>query len=180
MREDDRQPGRIPLAAIGLLACLLCALAPAGGFAEAAQPSPSALSVRIAGGDEAPLLLDEEAIKALPQRSFTTLDPWDGKIHEFSGVLLSVLLEKAGAPAQAAKITVTARNKYTIPIRRSDCEKYGYLLAWKMDGRPFGDDKATRNRGFASIAIDFTGRPELDPELYKHQLVWQVSEIVVE
>lgn len=73
-----------------------------------------------------------------------------------------------------------AENKYSIPIRRTDYEKYNYLLAWKMDGQSFTSDAASRHRGFISIAINFSRYPELEPELFKHQLVWQLKEIDIE
>ena len=49
-----------------------------------------------------------------------------------------------------------------------------------MDDQLFGDDKATKNRSSFDIAIDFTRHPELNPELYKHQSVWQVNGIIAE
>ncbi|GAB1484705.1 hypothetical protein MASR2M78_35230 [Treponema sp.] len=38
----------------------------------------------------------ENDIRAMPQHSFSTIDPWDGKKHEFTGVLLADLLARAG------------------------------------------------------------------------------------
>jgi len=122
----------------------------------------------------------EAEIMALPQHSFFVVDPWDGKMHEFTGVLLAELLSRAGILKSATKITAIAVNNYEIPIRRVDYERYGYLLAWKIDGHLFAEEKATKNRGFLSIAVDFTSHPELDPELIKHQLVWQLNQILVE
>jgi len=148
---------------------------PAGLTAEKADLT---LRGRIAGG--LPLYLDLATLQAFPQSSFACVDPWDGKRHLFTGILISDLLARAGIEAGATRIVVEAKNKYSIPIRRADWERYGYMLAFRLDDRPFSEDKATRNRGLLIVAIDFAKYPELDPELYKHQLVWQVADILVE
>jgi hypothetical protein len=157
-----------------LLAAMLALLTPA----LSAEAVDLAISGKVGGG--APVLLGLAAVMALPVRSFTCVDPWDGKPHKFTGALLSDVLERAGIDASSYRITVTARNKYSIPIRRTDYEKYGYILAWKLDDALFADDKATKNRGELIIAIDFAKNAELDPQLYKHQLVWQVNGIIAE
>ncbi len=127
-----------------------------------------------------PLLFDLAAISALPARSFTTIDPWDGKEHSFEGVLLSDLLAAVGIDPAATRITVLARNKYSIPIKRADYEHYAYILAWKIDGHLFAADPSTKNRSVFSVAIDFARNKDLDPILFKHQLVWQTKYITVE
>jgi hypothetical protein len=144
----------------------------------AAEPAVVTVRGKVAGGG--PVRLDEAAIMALPAATFNSIDPWDRKEHSFTGPLLSDALARAGIDKAATRITVTAKNGYAIPIRRSDYEKYGYLLALKMDGQRFRDQASTANRGLAIIAIDFAKHRELDPELYKHHLVWQVADILVE
>lgn len=131
-------------------------------------------------GNGGTVLLDLATVMALPANSFTCIDPWDGKEHRFTGALLSDLLARAGIDKSATRITVTAKNKYSIPIRRVDYEKKAYILAWSLDDRAFGEDKATKHRGLFIIAIDFAKHEDLDPQLFKHQLVWQVSDILVE
>lgn len=173
----------------GVLA-LVAAVAVAQGAGKAALdaiPLPTGLSAATAdltidgkiGGGSA-VYFDAATIKSFPAHSFSCVDPWDGKQHKFTGALLSDILSRAGIDASSYRITVTATNKYTIPIRRSDYEKFGYILAWKLDDALFADDKATKNRGKLIVAIDFAKYPELDPQLYKHQLVWQVNGIVAE
>lgn len=144
------------------------------------NPAPVILTVQGKIGAAVTVSFTAADIMALPPHGFSTVDPWDGKKHEFSGVLLSDVLSSAGIARSATRITAKAGNNYSIPIRRTDLEKFGYLLAWKIDGHLFGDDKSTKNRGFLSIAVNFTEYPELDPELIKHQLVWQLNEITVE
>jgi hypothetical protein len=136
-----------------------------------------AIRGKVAGGI---LLLDLKTVMAFPAVEFTCLDPWDGKEHKFTGALLSDILARAGIEKAATRITVTAKNKYTIPIRRVDYEKNGYILAWKIDDQLFSEGKSTKNRGVFIIAIDFAKHAELDPQLFKHQLVWQANDILVE
>jgi hypothetical protein len=183
------KPLRVHLAfpALLLFGAFALGAQPVGpGTAATASPRPGltaetadlVIRGKTAGG--APLLLDLAAIMTLPARSFTSLDPWDGKQHRFTGATLAAVLERAGIDPSAARVTVTARNGYSIPIRRADWEKYEYLLAWAIDDHLFAEDPATRNRGPLSLAIDFSRWKELDPTIYKHQLVWQAKDILVE
>jgi hypothetical protein len=175
---------------------VLALLAGAAAFASAQSPGrpsldsirlPSGLSAETADlairgslGEGSPVLLDLATIMSFPAYSFTSIDGWDGKTHKYTGALLEDVMSRIGMAASATRITVTAKNKYTIPIRRSDYEKYGYLLAWKIDDHLFGDEPATRNRGKLAIAIDFASHADLDPQVFKHQLVWQVNDILAE
>ncbi len=175
---------------LGLALAWAAAFAVAQGSEKAAIDAirlPAGLSaatadLRIGGairGGSA-VLLDAAAVKTFPARSFTCVDPWDGKEHRFVGALLSDIMYRVGIDESVTRITIFAKNKYSIPIRRSDYEKFGYILAWMMDGDLFAEDKATKNRGTFIIAINFAKYPELDPQLYKHQLVWQACEIIAE
>jgi hypothetical protein len=178
----------------GLALCealvLAAAMAAAQGAGKAgidSIPRPAGLSAATADltisgkvGDGSAVLLDAATVESFPAYSFTCVDPWDGKAHKYTGALLSDILRWAGIDASSSRIIVTAKNKYSIPIRRSDYEKFGYLLAWKLDDLPFADDKATRNRGTFIIAIDLDKHANLDPEVYKHQLAWQVNGIIAE
>jgi hypothetical protein len=170
-----------------LILPLIASLASLPSLSAADEPKARPLTAETADlaiggmvGAGSAVFMDLAAVMALPARSFACVDPWDGKPHRFTGALLSDLLARAGIDRASTRITVTAKNKYSIPIRRADYEKFGYILAWKLDDALFAADKATRNRGKLIIAIDFAGHPELDPQLYKHQLVWQVNGIVAE
>jgi len=127
-----------------------------------------------------PFLLDMKTIKSLPTITFSTVDPWDGKVHEFTGVPLEGILDWIGIEDGASSLVLTARNQYSVPIRREDYEKYGYILAYAMDGADFSSDPATKKRGPLAIAIDFTKNKDLAQEVYKHQLLWQLHEIKVQ
>jgi hypothetical protein len=167
---------RNPLVSALLCLVMLFSLAVFG----AAEDAAADLTIQGRIGDGSAITLDLATVMDLPAHSFSCVDPWDGKEHRFTGVLLQEMLSRYGIESSSTRVTITAKNKYSIPIRRVDYERCGYILAWKIDGRLFGDDKATKNRGSFIISIDFAKHPELDPQLYKHQLVWQVNGILVE
>ena len=125
------------------------------------------------------LYIDLKSLISLPSVSFTSLDPWDGKSHKFTGVLLKDVMTWVGIENSVSTLVLTARNQYSIPIRRDDYEKFGYIIAYRMDGTDFSANPATKKRGPLAIAIDLTKNKKLDPEIYKHQLVWQLAEILV-
>ena len=127
-----------------------------------------------------PLLLDMKTIKSLPAITFSSVDPWDGKVHQFTGVLLEGILDWIGIEDSAYSLVLTARNQYSVPIRREDYERYGYIIAYAMDGKEFSADPDDKKRGPLAIAIDFTKNKDLAQEVYKHQLLWQLHEIQIQ
>jgi hypothetical protein len=149
-------------------------IVPAG---VAAEKSVLVLSGRIAGG--APVQLALDTLLKFPSTSFTTTDPWDQKEHRFEGVLLHPLLVRFGMDAEAALVEVSAANGYQATIRVQDLRRYGHLLAYRMDGALTSTLADLTKRGALQIALDFQGQPGLSPDLYKHQLVWQVVRITV-
>lgn len=153
------------------------------GFREVGTGSASAQSAdltiggAIAGG--APIYLDLETVRAYPKTQFRATDPWTEGVHLYQGVHLSQLLQFLGIEPEASVIEVHATNDYSAVIRRSDLENYRYILAYGVDGELFTEIDGMENRGTYVIAIDFESHRELDVEVYKHQLVWQVDEIRV-
>lgn len=157
----------------------------AGAFAgiplpEGLTAESAALVVSGKISPSSPVYLDLETIRSFPATSFTTIDPWDGKTHVFTGVLLAPLLQRLGIEGEATSILLGARNSYTTAIRRADYERCGYILAYAIDGKDFGADPATKRRGPLAIAIDFTANPTLSVDIYKHQLIWQLTGIIAQ
>ncbi|MEI6875886.1 MAG: hypothetical protein WCL50_12255 [Spirochaetota bacterium] len=146
-------------------------------FPTGLVPEQADLTLRGRIGQSGILCLDLKTIMSLPSITFRSVDPWDGKEHSFTGVSLKDFLAWAGIVDASSSLLLTAKNRYSIPIKRSDYETISYVLAWMMDGKVFSDDPATRKRGPLAIAIDFSKNKTLAMELYKHQLVWQLSDI---
>jgi len=170
---------------LGGLALPLCAQSRGGAadFAAVAIPAsvaPDQVVLRVtgalAGGSAS---LDLATIQAFPHVTFTSLDPWVGSPHEFTGVLLLPLLQRLGMATSASVVEVAAANAYKASIRVADMKDHPYLLAYRMDGKLMRDAPEMRKRGALMIALDFDRRPDLDVEVYKHQLVWQVVTIEV-
>lgn len=126
-----------------------------------------------------PIRLDLTTLCAFPATRFTIRDPWDLQEHLFEGVLLLPLLQRLGLGAGAELIEVSAANGYRAASRIADLRRFGYLLAYQMDGELTADRKALTKRGALQTALDFDGRPKLSVDVYKHQLVWQVVRIEV-
>jgi hypothetical protein len=133
---------------------------------------------RIVAG--ATVYLDLQTIMSFPSETFSTIDPWDGKVHRFTGVNLERFLDRLGIEKDAGSLLLKAKNNYSIAIKREDYERYGYILAWAIDGQLFGVDPTTKKRGPVAVAIDFSSNKNLDTEIYKHQLIWHVIDILVQ
>ena len=155
-------------------------IALAFGSAQAPGQQVPELMVRGKIGGAGVRYLDLATIMALPSVTFSSVDPWDAKQHSFTGVPLNTLLASLGIEKSATSLVLTARNNYRIPIKREDYEEYGYILAYMIDGRLFSEDPSTSMRGPLFIAIDFSRHKTLSMDVYKHQLVWQLSEILVQ
>ena len=126
-----------------------------------------------------PAYLDMETIRALPQRTFTTYDPWDKKTQKYTGVEIYDLLNYLRLEKSATYIEVIAANDYRIPIMIEDLEKYDYILSYMVNGTLYPENKAYKRKGSLAVAINFDGNKDLDIEVYKHQLAWQVVMIIV-
>lgn len=154
-------------------------------FAETMQlpdiPAEQALLTIVIPGEDGPkkIYLDAQTIIALPSTEFTALDPWGKGRHSYKGVNLHDLILWCHGEESFHSITVAARNDYSIEIQQKDMEKYTYILAYAIDGIVLpGNNDRPRKRDFI-IAIDFDRHPDMEKQVYKHQLVWQVNRIVI-
>jgi len=137
------------------------------------------LIVEGTAGGRQEIRLDLETITRFPTESFTSPDPWTGGRHEYGGVPLYGLLDALGLPEEATTVRVIAANAYEADVRLSDLKEHQYLLATMIDGAPVAGDPSLSKRGKLFIALNLEAGGELDPEVYKHQLVWQVVRLVV-
>jgi hypothetical protein len=157
-----------------ILFALLAILGISSAFAQAAAPDIPVLAITGKAGPRVFALAD---LEALPQAEFAAIDPWSGKEHSYSGPLFSDILKKAGIAKDAVSVTVKAANDYQASVRMDDLRKYRYIIAIKLDGAVMAGKPELRKYGAFMVAIDFKRSPELDAEIYKNQLVWQVVEI---
>jgi len=126
-----------------------------------------------------PAYFDLSSLMVLKPHSFKHKSHWTGKVKEYTGVSFIRLLEVLGLDESATYVEVVASNNYKISIKISDLKKYDYLLAYKLDNKLYSAHDPKDDKGPVSIAINFDKHPELDWEIYKHQLVWFVEAIYV-
>lgn len=115
----------------------------------------------------------------LPAVTFGVSHPNNGQKSQYTGILLDDFLNHLGLNPEAEYLIVKASNDYKVAIKISDINQYEYLLSYKKDGKFYDQLPADQNRGPLVIAINFDKDPELDYDIYKHQLVWFVENITI-
>ena len=120
-------------------------------------------------------VFDEAMLMALPWHSIETSTPWtDGK-NLFEGVRLSSILDRIGV-GKAEILRVMALNEFENFIPVSDVEKYGVLLAMRMDGKAL----SRRDKGPIWLVYPRDDFPELQDERQDSKWVWQLTRIEVQ
>ena len=74
----------------------------------------------------------EVQLLALPAHSITTATTWTPR-STFTGPLLADILKTVGASGSAVEIHTLDDYTYTIPV--SDCDRYGVVVAYSMNGQ---------------------------------------------
>ncbi len=125
--------------------------------------------------------LDVETITAFPEISFTAHDLWDNRDRKYTGASLIQLLDAVGMDESATAVEVFAENDYHVPIRISDLRTYEYILCYRIDDVLLdGATESLQNKGSLVIAINFHKHPDMDVDVYKNQLVWQVTRMIIQ
>lgn len=124
--------------------------------------------------------MDIQTLKAFPKTSFEAYEPWGKKREHYTGVSIIDLLNYLDIINSVSHIQVIAANDYKIPIKLQDLKQFEYILAYMIDGVILKGKKEFTKKGSIIIAINFDKNKEMDMEIYKSQLVWQVKTIIVE
>jgi len=114
---------------------ILClAIALAAGSAQAASMSLDVMGKITTTTDPSHMVyhFTQAQLLALPVHSITTSTTWTPR-STFSGPLLSDVLKQAGA--QGSQIEVRTLDDYTETIPLSDCDRYGVIVAYSMNGK---------------------------------------------
>lgn len=118
-------------------------------------------------------IFDLEMLDALPQRVTKATTPWYTGEHEFSGVIISDLLEYLGAEGE--NVTFTALNDYSSEIPMEEIKDLPVILATRVDG----EELSVRDKGPLFVIYPF----DLDSTLYNEVIfgrsVWQVASVTV-
>ncbi|WP_413204200.1 molybdopterin-dependent oxidoreductase [Rhodospirillum sp. A1_3_36] len=161
-----------PQLASGLvLTCLLCLGAPLSP-AWADQPILS-VAGPLDQGEPATFSLAD--LKALGMQTITTTTPWTGdETPTFTGPLLRDVL--AAAKEAGRRLTVTAKDGYSVQIPFMDAADWNVILAIEMDGAPL--DPTTY--GPAWVIYPYDTNPILITDLYQERSIWKVVRIDME
>ncbi|MBT4290655.1 MAG: hypothetical protein HOD92_25290 [Deltaproteobacteria bacterium] len=126
-----------------------------------------------------PAYFDLETIKKFPAVSFKSFDPWDKKKRIYEGVRIIDLITFLKIDNSVTRIEVIAKNNYKAVISVKDLRKFNHILSYKMDDQYYNKLSGKENKGPLSVAINFDAQADIDIDIYKHQVVWWVSRIIV-
>jgi hypothetical protein len=119
-------------------------------------------------------VFDMAMLEKLPQRTFTTLTPWDKQPIKFTGPLLRDVL--AAAKATGSTIKAAALNDYQSSIPLDDSQKFDVILAHKMNDQ----DIPVKTKGPLFIVYPYDSKPELRSTVYYERSAWQLKSLAIE
>ena len=156
-------------------AAALCLALPAAAL----QPAKGKVILSITGNvaeknTAKAAVFDLAMLEKLPQRSFTTMTPWDKQPIKFTGPLLRDVL--AAAKATGTTIKAAALNDYQSSIPLDDAQKFDVILAHKMNDA----DIPVKTKGPLFIVYPYDTDPELRSTTYYERSAWQLKSLAIE
>lgn len=121
------------------------------------------------------LQFDLATLESLGLVEYAVDDPFVKKNIIYTGVLISQILEIAGAPKDTEVIALTALDDYSVDMKVADAVKWPFIAAIKADGEYMPIDQ---NGPVISI-IPYNDFPELDHLTYDAVWVWSLYKITV-
>ena len=122
---------------------------------------------------------DLNSLLQLPAATFEVSHPVNGQKDQYTGILLNDFLNHLGVAPESEYLIIRASNDYKVAVKINDINRYEYLLSYKKNGKFYDQLPADQNKGPLVIAINFDKHPQLDYDIYKHQLVWFVESITI-
>ncbi|MEN3794570.1 oxidoreductase [Fulvimarina sp. MAC3] len=129
------------------------------------------LPLEIEAGTSEAIVLDGEALAALPTTGFETTTPWTEGPTRFEGVPLSVLIDRFGI--QGETIEATALNDYSVTLPATDENGFDPLVAYKVNGEYI----SVRDKGPFWIVYPFDSDDRLASEAYYSRSIWQLNRL---
>lgn len=123
-------------------------------------------------GDKA--VFDLAMIEALPQKTFTTMTPWEKAPVKFSGPLLRDVL--AAVKARGNTLKAVALNDYKITIPLDDAAKFDIVVAHRMNDQPI----PVRTKGPLFVVYPFDSNPALQNTVYYERSIWQLGGLEID
>jgi hypothetical protein len=162
-----------PIRCLFMALALLLTLSP-GVRAVEAPTGPVLLTITGAiavTNQNGTLQLDQAALDALPKTVIRTETPWTEGLVEFEGVSLKDLLALAGAKGEV--LTATAINDYAVDIPMADADDPQVIVAIRLNGALM----RVRDKGPLWVIYPLTDKPELDTEITKSKMIWQLNRL---
>lgn len=119
--------------------------------------------------------LDMPTLESLGLVKYKVFDPWLNVENEYTGILLSDLLQTVGAEPNASTIHFTALDDYAVDIKMSDVRKWPILLATRTNGNYM----SVADKGPTRIVFPTHAYSDIDQLLYKDLWVWQIKTMEV-
>jgi len=147
--------------------------------AAALQPATGKVVLTITGkvaekNTASAAVFDMAMLEKLPQRTFTTMTPWEKQPIKFTGPLLRDVL--AAAKASGSTIKAVALNDYQSSIPLDDAQKFDVILAHKMNDA----DIPVKTKGPLFIVYPYDTKPELRSTVYYERSAWQLKSLAIE
>ena len=121
------------------------------------------------------LQFDMATLESIGVVQYKVNDPFAKKSILYAGVLLSRLLQVAGAAPEATTLTLKALDDYSTDMKISDTARWPILLATRADGAYMPLDKS----GPLISVFPFDNFPEIDHVTYDAQWLWSLAAITV-
>ncbi|CAB3706486.1 molybdopterin-dependent oxidoreductase [Paraburkholderia rhynchosiae] len=144
-----------------------------------AQTDPAALSLEVTGkigkstdAAHRSYRFDEAQLLALPAHSITTATTWTPR-STFTGPLLADILKTVGAQGTQVEIHTLDDYTYTVPV--SDCDRYGVVVAYSMNGRRL----KISDFGPLFLIYPRDAFPELAGASGDSKFVWQIKALII-
>ncbi len=162
---------------LSALTLLTAGLLPTAGWALDAPKGKVVLTVSgklgaANRGDKA--VFDLAMLEALPQKTFTTMTPWEKAPVKFTGPLLRDVL--AAVKARGSTLKAVALNDYKITIPLEDTTKFDMVLAHRMNDQPI----PVRTKGPLFVIYPFDSNPALQNTVYYERSIWQLGGLEID
>ena len=161
----------------GTLALAWAGLLPSAAWALDAPKGKVVLTVsgKLGASNRAgKAVFDMAMLEALPQKTFTTMTPWEKTPVKFSGPLLRDVL--AAVKAQGSTLKAVALNDYKITIPLEDTTKFDLMLAHRMNDKPI----PVRTKGPLFVVYPFDSNPTLQSTVYYERSIWQLGGLEID
>jgi hypothetical protein len=119
------------------------------------------------------LVLDRNALSAMPVTTFDTSTIWTDGVHTFTGVALTTLAAEIGATG--GTFLATAINDYTIEIPVADATDGAPIIAYLMDGNAM----SVRDKGPLWVIYPYDSDAAYRTEVIYSRSIWQLDRLEV-